>query len=114
MKRPLVFALELLAALALATAGAWLADKVGRKVNAKSNADVRSSFALQALVEVERKRLEFEKRRPAPHIAVPPRVLGGADGDDWCSAGRSGVELDRGRVRETCSYGGILWTRMRP
>lgn len=65
-KRPIVFALELLAALALATAGAWLTDKVGRKVNAKSNADVRSSFALQALVDVERERLELEKRGCRP------------------------------------------------
>lgn len=62
VKRPLLFALELLAALALATAGAWLAAKAEHKLNAKANADVRSSYALQELVAVEKEKLALEKR----------------------------------------------------
>ncbi|MDE2107010.1 MAG: hypothetical protein KGL39_57920 [Patescibacteria group bacterium] len=45
MKRPLVFALECVVAMAIAVAGAWLAAKVGKKINDKANADVRAGFA---------------------------------------------------------------------
>jgi hypothetical protein len=35
---------------------------VGNKMNSKANADVRSSYALQALVDVERERLVVDRR----------------------------------------------------
>ena len=62
MKRPILFAAELLAALALAAVGTWVTAKAGAKTNAKANADVRSSFALLDLSNTERQRLEIEKR----------------------------------------------------
>lgn len=49
MRRPIVFALELLASLALATAGAWLAAKAGRKMNAKANGDIRAAAAQERI-----------------------------------------------------------------
>ncbi len=77
MKRPLVFALELLAALALATAGAWLADKVGRKINAKSNADVRASYAQE--------RIAAALERAYPDKPAKPRRPSESANPELCS-----------------------------
>ncbi len=48
-KRPVAFALEVLAALALSTAGAWLAAKAGHKMNAKANGDIRAAAAQERM-----------------------------------------------------------------
>ncbi len=90
-KRPVVFALECVVAMAIAVAGAWLASKTGSKLNGKANADVRSSFALQALVSIERDRLAAENRVAAafeamtvkaaqPVVAVKRRQMTAAEG----------------------------------
>ena len=66
MKRPLLFAAELLAAMALATAGAWLADRWSRKHNREAQAEERIAAALE--------------RAFPPRIALPrPSLLHRAD-----------------------------------
>ncbi len=69
MSRPIVFALEVVAGLAIATAGAWLAAKSGLKMNAKSNADVRASWA------AERNATANERIAAAMERAYPERRL---------------------------------------
>lgn len=58
--RPVQFALELTVAAFLAVGGSCLAAKAGGKLNAKSNADVRSSFALVRIAEA------LERKYPPP------------------------------------------------
>jgi hypothetical protein len=62
MKRPILFALECIVTAVLSLAGTWLVARAGNKMNSKANADVRSSYALQALVDVERERLAVDRR----------------------------------------------------
>lgn len=51
VKRPLVFALECLVAMAIAVAGAWLAAKTGHKLNAKANGDIRAAAAQERIAD---------------------------------------------------------------
>ena len=60
MKRPIVFAIELLVALALAAAGAWVADRFSRKSNRQAQAAERTAAA------TERVAAALELARPAP------------------------------------------------
>ncbi len=49
MKRPLLFALECVLAMAIAVFGAWLAAKAGHKMNAKANGDIRAAAAQERI-----------------------------------------------------------------
>ena len=62
MKRPILFAFECIVAASVSALGTWIIGRVGNKMNSKANADVRSSYALQALVDVERERLVVDRR----------------------------------------------------
>lgn len=76
MKRPLVFALELLVAGLLSVAAAYSAAKIGGKLNGKSNADIRSSFALVRIAEA------LERKYPAPAPLPRPSMLGPREWND--------------------------------
>ncbi len=45
MKRPVMFALEVVVGLFIAVGGAWIAARTALKANDKANADVRASLA---------------------------------------------------------------------
>ncbi len=70
LSRPVVFALELVAGLAIAVLGAWLAAKVGVKLNAKANGDVRASLAQERIAAA------LERAYPAPLVLPKPSLLG--------------------------------------
>ncbi len=66
MKRPVVFALEVVASLAIASAGAWVAAKWNGKYNRESTAAERIAGALERL-------------SPAPPTLPRPSLLHRAD-----------------------------------
>jgi hypothetical protein len=47
MKRPIIFAIELVCALALAATAAWVTDRFSRKDNRRAQADERIAAALE-------------------------------------------------------------------
>lgn len=51
MKRPITFALEVVAGLFIAVGGAWLSIKASEKLNGKANADIRTSFAMLRIAD---------------------------------------------------------------
>jgi hypothetical protein len=72
IKRPIVFALECVLAMAIALAGAWLAAKAGHKLNAKANGDIRAAAAqeriasaMEAIAAAQTYR-HYDQIQPAP------------------------------------------------
>lgn len=63
MKRPIVFAIELLLGLALAAAGAWVAERFSRKANRQAQAAERIAAALERAYPAP-------KPLPRPSLAV--------------------------------------------
>lgn len=49
MKRPVIFAIEVVVAMFIALAGAWIASKVGRKMNTQVNSDIRAADAQERI-----------------------------------------------------------------
>lgn len=68
--RHIQFAVELAVAAFIAVGGSWLAAKAGGKLNAKSNADVRASFAQVRIAEALER--AYPPRDPLPR----PSLLG--------------------------------------
>lgn len=108
VKRPIVFALELIAAMALSTVGAYLAAKIGGKLNAKANGDVRAGWAaLENARATERIAAALERAYPAPRFIIPPVPTGHPELDADCS------NMDRIRsldAEESCA----LWGKKNP
>lgn len=65
LSRPIHFALEVVAGLFIAVAGATLAAKVGVKLNARANSEIRSAAAQ------ERMAAAIERAAATPHHPKP-------------------------------------------
>lgn len=65
------FAIELILAMSVAVAGAWLAVKVGIKMNAKANGDIRAAAAQERIAAA------IERAYPRERLSRPSLLASG-------------------------------------
>jgi hypothetical protein len=72
MKRPALFAIEVVAAMLLASAGAWLVERVNHKANRQAQAQERAAAAEERIASALESRGLLAEIPPIPHPNPAP------------------------------------------